>query len=866
TAAVTGEDTLISIENVQQPTSSGGGGGGCGTTSSDADADGVDDQLDNCPADPNPDQADTDGNGIGDACESQPDFDGDGIPDSTDPDDDDDGVDDVSDNCHFAFNPDQADADENGVGDACQDSDGDEVPDQWDNCPNVANPNQTDADGDGLGAACDPNDNQFPDQDADGVADWNDSCPTHYNPGEAQWLDMDDDGIIDACGDPDGGQVCSASSTNATLTNSGFESGLTGWTVGQTTTEGVQVVSSDTFGGVTVTPNEGSSMLRLAESHNDNSTAQPRGPNAVCQRFTITQDMLQMRFAYNVFTFDYSGYDRLIFEVRVLENVSDPNDDRVLRRIDSQAWGSGTALKTTGWQAQQVNFTQADVGKTAQLLFSAGGSSDELFATWAYIDASTGNEPAPMASVAPGGVTSSTGTLQTNGLQGDPVITMPSGNKSDITLSFPVTCPAGATLVVEEGKPHLLLIPTGQTPQTFALVPNGSGQFVAMIPAAQVASGDLVVVADCQKGSQTISVSEKVAEIMLYDPAGTITNANTGAPISGATVTLYKMPDSWTPEQVADDDPTTCQSNLTKPEGQAWSQQLTPQQQALATVATDVTEMEPDVNPWTTGPDGKYAWDVAEGCWFVVVQRSGFQTKVSPVVGVPPAVTDLHLALTPVTTSGGGGGGGGGTQPSPTPTPTKSPTPTPTPTPTATQSPGPQPSPKPTSTPTPPEPRPTISRGDARAACGDAAYRGTRTRIAGGGVLVVGTADDDSLVGSGGDDIICGLGGHDALRGRGGNDRLDGDGGRDALIGGRGSDVLTGNAGRDSLKGNRGRDTLRGGRGPDTLQGGAHADVLKGGGGDDILRGWTGDDVLDGGAGVNQCFAGRGDDETRRCE
>jgi len=44
----------------------------------DSDGDGIPDLLDNCPNVPNPDQADTNGNGIGDACD--PDIDGDGLP------------------------------------------------------------------------------------------------------------------------------------------------------------------------------------------------------------------------------------------------------------------------------------------------------------------------------------------------------------------------------------------------------------------------------------------------------------------------------------------------------------------------------------------------------------------------------------------------------------------------------------------------------------------------------------------------------------------------------------------------------------------------------------------------------------------
>jgi hypothetical protein len=47
-----------------------------------------------------------------------------------------------TDNCPCVYNPDQADRDRDGVGDAC------------DNCPDVANSNQLDYNGDGLGDVC----------------------------------------------------------------------------------------------------------------------------------------------------------------------------------------------------------------------------------------------------------------------------------------------------------------------------------------------------------------------------------------------------------------------------------------------------------------------------------------------------------------------------------------------------------------------------------------------------------------------------------------------------------------------------------------------------------------------------------------
>jgi hypothetical protein len=123
-------------------------------TAADADGDGLVDPFDNCPERPNPDQADLDGDEVGDCCD---------------------------------------------LGGADQDSDG--MPDPMDNCAERANPDQRDSDLDGFGNACDT------DYTNDGVVDGSDlallvSAFASRSGSEryAERLDVSGDGVI---GGPD---------------------------------------------------------------------------------------------------------------------------------------------------------------------------------------------------------------------------------------------------------------------------------------------------------------------------------------------------------------------------------------------------------------------------------------------------------------------------------------------------------------------------------------------------------------------------------------------------------------------------------------------------------------------------------------
>jgi len=207
-------------------------------------------------------------------------------------------------------------------------------------------------------------------------------------------------------------------------------------------------------------------------------------------------------------------------------------------------------------------------------------------------------------------------------------------NGGQVTISTLAKCPNSAPQNVN------LLIGNNSYPMTHA---EGDRYIVTLTLPAD--SGNMPMRATYSCSGTT--VTNIIGHVVLIDPSGQIIDKATGAPVVGAQVTLYHVANA---QPDANGQAGNCRTTETRG-GNDWSQlpraslNSSERIDGLAETISTSPQINPAINPQITGADGRYAWNVIPGCWYISVEAAGYQTVTSPVVGIPPTVTDLNIQL-----------------------------------------------------------------------------------------------------------------------------------------------------------------------------------------------------------------------------
>jgi hypothetical protein len=444
------------------------------------------------------------------------------------------------------------------------------------------------------------------------------------------------------------------------LLNGGFEDGLNDWQasvvhngVYQPTTsdcsgnpEKICVVNGDDSfsvtdgvysGPQTVHPLEGTKMLRLGGPFLNSGTHQSLDQYVVTQDFVVDPANPILQLNYNVYTWDYTGFDDLVFKVK----LTDQNGDVIARQDQSSFGPSGDIhLKSTGWRPTHIDLSGYE-GQQVHLQISSGGTSDNLYGFWAYIDA--GLAPAPPVGDPQTQTINdpSGGTVPTNVFNdpetGESWIIVPQSSVNHfgsggglahcmpMTLNVPINGGSGTVSNV-----HLLLDPrAGGAMKSFAMTDDDhNGVWTGNIGCAE--TGDLYVTYSVTEGTTTQQFSVPLGGLVLIDPSGTVYDKRSfdQAVAAGQPADLAKINSAVSGAVVR-------------------LQRCTSTSGGCSNVLSGDPGISPNVNPETTGHDGHYEWNANSGKYRVVVTKGGYDTFTSAIRTIPPPVTDLDVALNP---------------------------------------------------------------------------------------------------------------------------------------------------------------------------------------------------------------------------
>jgi hypothetical protein len=399
------------------------------------------------------------------------------------------------------------------------------------------------------------------------------------------------------------------------LVNPGFEDGLSGWNAtiqkGVYGLEepadcpardansryggirGVCVVGTDTFTvrdhAYEVVPAEGQKMVRLGGPFQSRDELQPAWERyGVSQTFKVDPQNPVVKVNYNAWTFDYTGFDELRFTATL---VNENNEE--LANFVQGAYGSGTRLKSTGWQTVYLDLTGFE-NQDVKLAVKSGGTWDSLYGFWSYIDAGVEHEKPvgnPTFSL-PDGIS---GQQFSSGPSGQTWLTVPAAQVGSscipLTVRVPID-PGAATL----SNVRLVML-EGNKSTLRPMVHEGNNVYSYEIPC--IRTMELLVSYRLTEDGASEDFVVPIGGLVLVDPAGVIYDratfeaskaggasdeaARAAAAIKGATVRLQRKVNN-----------------------------------TFINVLSGDPGIKPKINPQVTGPDGWFAWDTSAGTYRVV--------------------------------------------------------------------------------------------------------------------------------------------------------------------------------------------------------------------------------------------------------
>ena len=164
--------------------------------------------------------------------------------------------------------------------------------------------------------------------------------------------------------------VSSGKQVNETVSNPGFEQGLTSWS-----TQGdVNLITSDSY---EATAYDGTYMVRLGtpESFAGETSGNTVWTNKITQR--LSPNAKNFSFHYNLYSFDTTGFDDPAVFVIL-------NDYAVFKLTASEI-DTGGNPNQTGWQQVSFNLESID-DPVLEIIFYSGNTDDDQNQSWLYID------------------------------------------------------------------------------------------------------------------------------------------------------------------------------------------------------------------------------------------------------------------------------------------------------------------------------------------------------------------------------------------------------------------------------------------------------------------------------------------------